>query len=128
MKITKQRLKEIIREELAEARPRSITPAQVARDQQIGGLTTLATELGGNEFARLINQAIASAAGDLSTRQAEGFMVKALEILQPAEELSDDDVEYADDEEEALRLTTPAEDPAGESPAALRYRNWLKEP
>jgi hypothetical protein len=31
-------------------------------------------------------------------------------------------------EEEALRLTTPAEDPAGESPAALRYRNWLKEP
>jgi len=118
MKITKQRLKEIIKEELT----------MVREDNTATQMTTLATELGGDEFARLINQAIASAAGDLSTRQAEGFMVKALEILQPAEELSDDDVEYADDEEEALRLTTPAEDPAGESPAALRYRNWLKEP
>ena len=38
MKITKQRLKEIIREELAEARPRSITRAQVDVDEQIGEL------------------------------------------------------------------------------------------
>ena len=116
MKLTKQRLKEIIKEELT----------MVREDNTATQMTTLATELGGEEFARLINQAIASAAGDLSTRQAEGFMVKALEILQPAEELSDDDVEYADDEEEALRLTTPVKDPAGESPRDRRYRARLQ--
>jgi len=112
MKISKQRLQEIIKEELTIVR----------EDNTATRMTTLATELGGEEFARLINQAIASAAGDLSTRQAEGFMVKALEILQPAEELSDDDVEYADDEEEALVLRGPKFDPLGNSIEARRQR------
>jgi hypothetical protein len=94
----------------------------VREDNTATRMATLATELGGEEFARLINQAIASAAGDISTRQAEGFMIKALEILQPAEELSDDDVEYADDEEEALVLRGPKFDPLGKSIEARQQR------
>ena len=97
MKISKTRLKEIIKEELSglgEGDEAGIPPH--VRLQQV------ATSLGASEdFVAKVREAIAAAASTHARAedQALGLMIEALESLLPAEELSDDDVEYADDEE-----------------------------
>jgi hypothetical protein len=91
MKITKQRLKEIIREEFSA----ELTP--IREDNAATRMNAIAIDLGGKEFAMLISHAIASAAGALDTRQAEGLMTKALKMLLQPQDLADDDVEYFDE-------------------------------
>ena len=85
MKITKQRLKEIIKEELSAA------STIIREDNAATRMNAVATELGGKEFATLISQAIASAAGALDTLQAEGLMTKALEMLLAPQDLASDE-------------------------------------
>jgi len=98
MKISKQRLKEIIKEELSglgesdEARDASLAKAQQ--------LTDIATPLGGKKFAGLVNQAIASAAAGLNTDDARGKMAEALEILSGLQETEDSRTKEAPEEDE----------------------------
>ena len=149
MKITKQRLKEIIKEELSrvlnervELEDLNLHPVMLAKRKEQNAQVILAKDnpglfplpeeipldpealeddVPGNPELTVINQAGDQIVGtvldylpNIPLRPGDYAFENAVIVLKPAEE--------------ALRLTTPAEDPAGESPAALRYRNWLKEP
>ena len=116
MKISKQRLKEIIKEELnglgeGERADRmwADNPANTSRpgdaDSAAGypnagaALADIATQLGGEEFAATVSQAIAAAAGGLNTDQALDLMSQALQMLSPLQE-----ADTPDEKEEPLVL------------------------
>jgi len=115
MKITKQRLKQIIKEELSGLgegdsadRKWASNPSnpefegdETDQDSQVR-LQQVASSLGaGEDFVAMVREAITNAVSSegMGWDRALGTMVDALEMLLPAEELSDDDVEYADDSE-----------------------------
>ena len=150
MKITKQRLKEIIKEELSrvlnervELEDLNLHPVTLAKRKEQNAQVILAKDnpglfplpeeipldpealeddVPGNPELTVINQDKKKIVGtvldylpNIPLRHGGDYAFEnAVIVLKPAEE--------------ALRLTTPVKDPAGESPAALRYRNWLKEP
>ena len=120
MKISKQRLKEIIKEELSGLgesggemtpgdRDWANNPANTSRpadaDSAAGypnahaALADIATQLGGEEFAATVSQAIAAAAGGLNTDQALDLMSQALQMLSPLQE-----ADTPDEKEEPLVL------------------------
>tara|TARA_R110000796_G_scaffold58391_6_gene134786 strand:- start:10621 stop:11112 length:492 start_codon:yes stop_codon:yes gene_type:complete len=117
MKISKTRLKEIIKEELSGLgegdradRMWADNPANTSRpgdaDSAAGypnagaALADIATQLGGEEFAATVSQAIAAAAGGLNTDQALDLMSQALQKLS----LPMREADTPDEKEEPLVL------------------------
>ena len=121
MKISKTRLKEIIKEELSGLGEGeradhmwADNPANTSRpadaDSAAGypnahaALADIATQLGGEEFAATVSQAIAAAAGGLNTDQALDLMSKALHELSQKLSLPMQEADTPDEKEEPLVL------------------------
>jgi len=108
MKITKQRLKEIIKEEFeatVSESERIVSPNQDALVE----LQDLANQLGaGDDFVDRIRDAIAAATATQTSAQALELMIDALRMLQPQQPDTEDPVV---DDAEALVL--PDEGRAG---------------
>ena len=97
MKISKTRLKEIIKEELSGFDGESNQDAEVRLQQVV-------TSLGaGEDFVHKIRDAIAEAAATQTRARALELMVDALEMLSPMQEADTPDEEESE-EEEALVL------------------------
>jgi hypothetical protein len=97
MKISKTRLKEIIKEELSGFDGESNQDAEVRLQQVV-------TSLGaGEDFVHKIRDAIAEAAATQTRARALELMIEALEMLSPMQEADTPDEEESE-EEEALVL------------------------
>ena len=117
MKITKQRLKEIIKEELGEAREESLNPEWDEADKILSALVTLADNLVLSTKAPSRSPALAIVS---KLREAVDAMTRRLNKKfappkpeEPEEEVSD---------EEALVLPRLDYDPLSDDPRALKLQ------
>jgi hypothetical protein len=113
MKITKQRLKEIIKEELGEAREESLNPEWDEADKILSALVTLADNLVLSTKAPSRSPALAIVS---KLREAVDAMERRLNEKFAA--AAEDEVS----DEEALVLKGPQFDPLGDSLPARRQR------
>jgi|TARA_R110000824_G_C15045404_1_gene660856 hypothetical protein len=130
MKISKTRLKEIIKEELSglgESDETIVSPNQNAQIE----LQSLANQLSAPEnFVSMVRQAIAAAASTHADAEAQalGFMIEALHLLLPQQPDTEDPVV---DDAEALVLGKDGP-PSPEKVAQLRrqlkhgFEKWRK--
>ena len=152
MKITKQRLKEIIKEELSglgegdrgdrDWASNPSNPLYAAEDDEAAGyasahadLADIATRVGGSEFASAVSKAIVHATStpdSLGGPEAMDMMAAALKTLTLSmQETDDPDEEDTPDEDEEEPLVLQG-DPTPEQTAALRrklkygFEKWRK--